>query len=194
MLEPLFNFLSLFQKLSIPDRELIAKNVSFKTVKESEVLLKEGRTAREMFFICDGVLKIVHSDDKGDDVIHYFLRENQFCTILKSFTEDIPSKDRIQAACDTTVIVFEKNKLYALYKALPFFQNLLNKIIQQSLVDKIEITNSYLGKDASTRYQKFIISQSDIALRVSQTDIASYLGITKQSLSRIRKQFNENAF
>jgi CRP-like cAMP-binding protein len=63
----------------------------------------------------------------------------------------------------------------------------LDNITKQALLNKIALRNSYIGEDATTRYQKFIVQQSNIALRVSQTDIASYLSITKQSLSRIRK-------
>jgi len=54
-------------------------------------------------------------------------------------------------------------------------------------LDKIQVRNSYLGEDASLRYRNFLLRQPDIALRVSLADIASYLGITQQSLSRIRK-------
>jgi CRP/FNR family transcriptional regulator, anaerobic regulatory protein len=187
MFDPLFNYLELFQKISLQDKEIICQHIAYRKVKEAEVLLQEGKQAKEMFFICKGVLKIVSISGKGNEVIHFFLSENQFCTILKSFTENTPSSDRIQAACDTEIIVFKKDKLHSLYHALPYFRNLLDNITKQALLNKIALRNSYIGEDATTRYQKFIVQQSSIALRVSQTDIASYLGITKQSLSRIRK-------
>ncbi|MNY40990.1 hypothetical protein D3C86_1757710 [compost metagenome] len=62
------------------------------------------------------------------------------------------------------------------------------QIAQKSLMEKIYTRNAYLGVDATSRYLKFIEEQGDIALRVPQSIIASYLGITPQSLSRIRKQ------
>jgi len=61
-------------------------------------------------------------NQKGNEVIHFFLAENQFCTILKSFNENIKSNDRIQAACDAELIIFKKDKLHSLYNALPYFQ------------------------------------------------------------------------
>lgn len=187
MLEPLFTYLELFQKIPSQDKETICQNTTFIKVKEGEILLQEGKVAKQMFFICKGILKIVSISDKGNEVIHFFLSENQFCTILKSFTESVVSTDRIQAACDSEIIVFQKDKLHSLHNALPYFKSLLDNITKQALLNKISLRNSYIGEDATTRYQKFIVQQSDIALRVSQTDIASYLGITKQSLSRIRK-------
>ena len=187
MFEPFFNYLELFQKIPLQDKQAICQNVECKKVKEGEVLLQEGKLAKEMFFICKGVLKIVSISDKGSEVIHFFLSENQFCTILKSFTESTVSTDRIQAACNSEIIVFQKDTLHSLYNTLPYFKNLLDNITKQALLNKIALRNSYIGEDATKRYQKFIVQQSNIALRISQTDIASYLGITKQSLSRIKK-------
>ena len=187
MFEPLFIYLELFQKISPRDKGIICQNITYKKIREGEVLLHEGKLAKEMFFICKGVLKIVRINDNGNEVIHFFLSENQFCTILKSFTDSVRSSDRIQAACDCEIIVFQKDKLDYLNNALPDFKNLLDNITKQALLNKIALRNSYIGEDATARYQKFIVLQSNIALRISLTDIASYLGITKQSLSRIRK-------
>jgi CRP-like cAMP-binding protein len=187
MFESLFNYLELFQKIPSQDKDFICKNIEYRKLGEGEILLQEGKVAKEIYFICQGVLKIVSISDKGNEVVHFFLSENQFCTILKSFTVSIPSADRIQAACDTEIIVFQKEKLQGLFDALPHFKEIFDHIITQALIDKVELRNSYLGDDATARYQKFIVQQSNIALRISQTDIASYLGIKIQSLSRIRK-------
>jgi CRP-like cAMP-binding protein len=65
---------------------------------------------------------------------------------------------------------------------------LIDRITYQRLLDKIQIRNAYLGQDSATRYKLFMEQEPDIALRVPLKDIASYLEITPQSLSRIRKQ------
>lgn len=190
MFESLFNYLELLQKITSEDKITIAQNLTYRAVKEGEILFEEGKIANEIFFVSKGVLKIASITDKGNEVIHFFFSENQFCTILKSFTENTIATDRIQTACDTEVIVFDKNKLLTLYDSLPYFEDMLDNIFKQALLNKVELRNFYLGEDATARYQKFIVRQSNIASRVSQTDIASYLGIAKQSLSRIKK----NAF
>lgn len=120
-------------------------------------------------------------------MIQFFLKEHRFCTILKSFDDGIPANESIIAACDAALIVLSKDKLLQLYQKLPYFKDLTTNIFQQSLLEKIKVRNSYMGEDATTRYQKFISQQPDIALRVSLNDVASYLGVTQQSLSRIRK-------
>lgn len=187
MFESLFNYLELFQKINPDDRNIIAENIEFKKVREGEVLLEEGKLANEIYFVCSGVLKILNINDKGNEVIHFFFGENQFCTVLKSFTENKASADRIQAACDAEVIILRKSNLLSLYDSLPYFKKNLDSIFNQALLDKVELRNFYLGQDATSRYQKFIERQPNIASRVSQTDIAAYLGIAKQSLSRIKK-------
>ena len=187
MSNPLTDYLQLFGNIPADDQETILAATTFRTFKEDDILAGSGRICRDFFFICKGVLRIVSENDKGNEVIHYFLKENQFCTILHSFTNQVPTSESIQAACDAEVIAFQYDSLYELYKRLPYFEALMNRIVQQGLLDKINMRNAYLGEDSTTRYQQFMIRQPDIALRVSMSDVASYLGITRQSLSRIRK-------
>ncbi len=66
-------------------------------------------------------------------------------------------------------------------------KELITNITQQTLLEKIRVRNAYMGEDAATRYEKFLAKQPEIALRVPLGDVASYLGVTPQSLSRIRK-------
>jgi CRP-like cAMP-binding protein len=188
MLEIFYGYLDLFQKMTLEDKKSIAQNLQYRTVKEGDILFKEGKIANEIFFVCKGVLKIASVTDKGNEVIHFFFSENSFCTILKSFTESIVSTDRIQAASDAEIIVLGRSNLDSVINDLPYFKKMLDTIFQEALLNKIELRNYYLGEDATSRYQKFITRQSNIASRVSQTDIASYLGIAKQSLSRIKRK------
>lgn len=187
MFDPLFNYLQLFRPISAEEKAVIGSYAQHRIVKEGDTLLEEGRTARELFFICEGILKIVKLNAKGNNVTQFFLKENQFCTILNSFRTGVPAEESILAACDATLIVFTKEDLLRAYEAIPYFQNLLESIKQQTLINKIQVRNSYQGEEAAVRYQKFLLLQPDIALRVSLADVASYLGITPQSLSRIRR-------
>jgi CRP-like cAMP-binding protein len=185
------NFLITYLQLLAPipegDQKLIMASFRKRIAREGEYLFEGGSVCTEMFFICSGVLKITVSGEKGTDITHYFIKENQFCTILKSFDNGVNALENIVAACDAEVLAVSKRELLALYQKLPYLKTMIDQITQQRLLDKIQLRNSYLGKDAATRYKLFIMQQSDIALRVSLQDIASYLEITPQSLSRIRK-------
>jgi CRP-like cAMP-binding protein len=187
MTTPLIDFLRLFRFISAEDEQLISASFEHQFFKEGDALFTSGHICRKMFFICKGVLKIIVQNEKGSYVTHYFLKENYFCTLLNSFTNEVVAKESIQAACDTEVLAISKPELLLLYKKLPYLNSLIDQITQQALLDKIQIRNAYLGQDSTTRYRLFLMRQPEVALRVSLVDIASYLGITPQSLSRIRK-------
>jgi CRP-like cAMP-binding protein len=187
MFQNFVNYLKLFKNIPQGDIEIIEHELSYRKVADGEVLFNEGEICREMFFICKGVLRIVKLNEKGNKMTHFFLKENQFCSILNSFNNNVAATEGIESACDAEFIVLKKQKLLGLYEKLPYLKELINGITTQALLEKIQIRNAYFNEDAATRYKNFLLRQPDIALRVSLSDIASYLGITQQSLSRIRK-------
>jgi CRP-like cAMP-binding protein len=190
MSNKLISFLQLFRHISLQDQEVISNAFEARTFEEGDYLFKGGNVCRQRFFIVEGVLRIVMHNEKGNEVTHYFLKENQFCTILNSFNNQVPAQESIQAACKAYVLEISHAKLMALYEQLPYLKSLIDDITQQALLDKIQIRNAYLGQDSTTRYRLFMMRQADIALRVPLSDVASYLGITPQSLSRIRKNIH----
>lgn len=187
MSNQLISFLQLYKVIPEKDQELISSAFDYKKFQEGSYLFEGMKLCRELFFICNGVLRIVMHNKEGRELTHYFLKEYQFCTILNSFTNEVPAPESIQAACDAEVLVISKARLFALYEQLPYLKVLIDEILQQSMIEKIQLRNAYLGLDSTARYQEFLKRQADVAVRVSLNDIAAYLGITPQSLSRIRK-------
>jgi len=156
-------------------------------VKEGEILLHKNRQAQEMFFICEGILKILVTNSKGVDIVYFFRSENQLCTLLDSFINHIIAEQSVVAACNATLITFTRAQFSTICNSVPFFNDMIHKIMQQELINKVKIRSEYLGEDATTRYHNFLSRQPEIATRVSMQDIASYLEITPQSFSRIRR-------
>lgn len=180
-------FLNQFKEIPQADFNLICEQLQSRKMKAGDVLLAEGRIAKDLFFVVNGILKIVSSSEKGNEVIQFFVKENRFCTILYSFNDEVVSREGITAATDGKLLYFSKPKLERLYEQLPYFRDLIESITHKALVDKIQFRNSLMGEEASVRYRKFLSLQSDIMQRVPLSDVASYLGITQQSLSRIRR-------
>lgn len=190
-MNPLIAYFQLFQSIPEQDQEVIAAHFERKTYREGDLLTTGGKVCHEMFFVCTGVLRILNTTEKGIEVTHFFCKENQFCTILQSFMEETPAEASIQAACDAEVLAITKSRLLALYQQLPYVKEWIETHHQQRLMEKVRIRNTYLGEDAESQYKLFIMQQPDVALRVPLKYIASYLGITPQSLSRIRKNITE---
>lgn len=187
MTNQLIAYLELFHAISDDDKTLISTAFESRSLTEGDYLFYPDRICKQLFFVCNGILRIIVQNGKGVQVTHFFLKENQFCTILKSFNNQTIAVEGIQAACDVEVLAISKSRLLVLYERVPYLKSLIDQIIQQALLDKIELRNSYLGLDATARYKLFIMQQSNVALQVPLSDVASYLGITQQSLSRIRK-------
>ena len=184
------DYLQQFRPISPADRDTILSCFTPATVEEGRFLSREGRICTQLYYICSGILRIVSTSDKGTDRTHYFYKENQICTILKSFEEGSIADAGIQAACDAEVLVIARPRLDELITALPWLKDILDRVFQRQLLEKVETRNAYLGVDAETQYKLFVERQPEIALRVPMKDIASYLGITPQSLSRIRRNIH----
>ena len=184
----LTSYVEALRVISVQEKAVLESDFQPIKMAEGEELFEGGKTCNLLFFICKGVLKIHSTNERGVDVIHYFYRENQFCTILDSFNEGRFTEVKIQAACDAEVLQISKLKLYALYDRLPFMKDIVDRAMQQGLLEKVRLRNCFLGQEAADQYKLFVAQRPEIALRVSVKDIASFLGITPQSLSRIRKQ------
>ena len=174
---------------NIPDADtgLIASAIERRTYQESDYLFKAGKVCREMFFICKGVLRVMVINEQATEVTHFFLKQDQFCCILNSFNNQVIGHESIQAACDAEVLVISRKNLDELYSQIPYLKEVITQITHQGLMDKIALRNSYLGYDSTDRYKLFLTQQPLVASQVQLSDVASYLGITPQSLSRIRR-------
>ena len=132
MFQSFVNYLKLFKNIPQGDIDIIEQELEYRNASEGEVLLDEGQVCKEMFFVCKGVLRMAY----------FFLKENQFCSILNSFNNNIPAIEGIEAACNAELIVLKKQKLLSLYKRLPYLKELITSITTQSLLDKIQVRNS----------------------------------------------------
>ncbi|MDP9075954.1 MAG: Crp/Fnr family transcriptional regulator [Bacteroidota bacterium] len=190
-MNPLIAYLKLLKYISPEDEQIITSHFELKNFKEGDYLFKgDGRVSREMFFVCKGVIRIVSVNDKGIELTHFFYNENKFCSILQSFNNEVPTPAAIQASCDAEILVISKSRLMDLYQQLPYMKEIIDNLNQLHLIEKVNVRNTYLGEDAENQYKLFIMQHPDIAMRVPLKDIASYLGITPQSLSRIRKNLS----
>lgn len=158
-----------------------------RTAAEGEWLTSPHAVCEELFFIEQGVLRLVDQSGPGQEVTHSFRCEGQLCTLLTSFEQQVPTHLRIQAACPVQVLVISHARLAALNQQLPYLPQILLRLIRHELTEKLAMQRAYLGQDATARYRTLLARQPEVAQRVPQRMIASYLGITPQSLSRLRR-------
>ncbi|MCB0630537.1 MAG: Crp/Fnr family transcriptional regulator [Saprospiraceae bacterium] len=149
------------------------------------------KIANEIAFVEKGVLRVYAIDPEGNEVIKYFVRENQFAVDLDSYYSVTPGKDAFQAVVDSEIYTIHKQVIARLCEEIPNLYIFLKSITEAQLLNKIK-DNDFLNFGTSkTKYLEFVKRYPELVQRVPQQYIASYLKITPQSLSRIRRELME---
>jgi len=165
----------------------ILKHCKTKYVKKEEFLLRENELSQNTFFVEKGLLRQFSIDKKGKEHTLHFAPENWFVTDRESAYFNQPSKYYIQALEESEVILIDENLIQDLSCRVPSFSEFNNRLLHNHIRHLENRINLLLSAPAQERYLKFIAMYPDILLRVPQVMVSSYLGITPESLSRVRK-------
>ncbi len=175
-------------QLSDEELEMIREVTIVRKLRKNQYLLQEGDIWRFNAFITRGCLRTYSVNDKSNEHIINFAIENWWIGDRESLLNGTPSRFNIDAIEDSEVLLISKDNFAMLTKSIPQFQDLVNLIIERSFVASQNRINSSISHSAEEKYKNFMEKQAHIALRVPQHMVASYLGITPETLSRIRKQ------
>lgn len=186
-MESLINYLLLFGKLDQPQIDLIKSNVEEVVLKKNDYFSEAGKIAKQVAFVKKGILRVCFYNNKGKEITRYFIDENHFAVDLNSFTYKIPSSEYIQSITDSKLIIFSTEALKELSPKIDCWDRIINKITEKSLIEKVNRISPMLSEDAKSRYLNFLDKFPQLANRIPLSFLASYLGITQSSLSRIRK-------
>ena len=158
-----------------------------KKVRKGDFLLREGETARYSIFVSSGCLCTYTIDDTGKEHILQFSPENWWTGDM-NFTSNVPSQCFIEALEDSEVLLTELASIQKLNNYIPESAALYQAALQKSVAAKNQRIVSALSASAEERYNDFLKKYPSLLQRVPQHMIASYLGISPETLSRIRKQ------
>ncbi|MBL3547879.1 MULTISPECIES: Crp/Fnr family transcriptional regulator [Chryseobacterium] len=170
------------------DIDAILPKLEIIQLKKKDYLLHEGQISRSMRFIAEGSLYAYHIDEKGKENITQLGIENWWVNDLYSYLSELPSRMFIRANEKTTVIQISKNNLELLYKEVPAISEFWRLKMQSAYVTLQERTFEHSRVDAYTKYRTFVTTYRNIEQRFPQYMIASYLGITVEYLSYLRKK------
>ncbi|GAB3246864.1 Crp/Fnr family transcriptional regulator [Larkinella harenae] len=186
-MEALINYLLQFSNLNQQQIDLIKSKVVFKEIRKDGYFHEAGKIPREIIFLTEGVMRVCYYNNKGDEITKYFIDENNFLADINSYNQEIPSTEYIQAVTDCTYFVFSKNAMKELSMTIIEWDAIVAKITAKGLADKVNKISPMMAEDAKERYLSFLEKFPQLANRVPLSYLASYLGITQSSLSRIRK-------
>jgi CRP-like cAMP-binding protein len=165
-----------------------------KKVAKNEFLLREGEICLDTFFVEKGLLRMFSLDKNGKEHVIQFAPENWLISDRSSLNFNEKSKFYIEAIEDTEVYILGNDFFTKIIENYPHIAERNDLLLQKHIRNLQNRVNSLLADTAEERYMNFIKMYPDILLRVPQWMVASYLGITPESLSRVRKELARKNF
>jgi CRP-like cAMP-binding protein len=186
-MEELINYLLQFGQLNQQQIDLIKSKIKSVELKKDDYFSEAGKIPKQVAFIAEGILRVCYYNNKNEEITKYFIDENNFAVDINSFSTQIPSSEYIQAITDCKLYVFSREALAELSQTIIGFDDIINQITTKSLIEKVNRISPMLAEDAKSRYLSFLENFPKLANRIPLSLLASYLGITQSSLSRIRR-------
>ena len=184
----LFDNFNKYARITESDFELIEKVLAKRFVKKRRPLLTEGDISRYIYFIEKGALRSFTVDKDGVEHIIQLGLEDHWIGDLFSFITQVPGNVSIEAIEDSEILLLPHHELETLYGQVPALERYFRQLFQRAYVSLQQRLSSTVSQNAEERYRLLVNDFPQIAARIPLIYIASYLGITPESLSRVRKQ------
>lgn len=166
----------------------ISKVFRMQSVPAKTVLVSEGQVADELYFITNGLMRLFYTTDSGNEITGFIFSENMFAASLESFLVQQVSLQTLETLEKTELLILSRKDLMLLYEQVPISNIIMRKVMEQRFVASQQILSSYILYKPEERYLQFTQKFPSLLQRVPQHIIASFLGITPVSLSRIRNR------
>jgi len=185
----LINYMKRFTE--IPDSELtsIAEDVDLQSFKKGTILLHQGDIPEKCYFVLKGCIRQYSVDEEGRENTFNFYTEEQFIAIFNHHSEDKTSRYSLGCLEDCVLVVGELSPDQGAYDANPAMEAMIRKMIEANVGEVNDSFARFVASKPEDRFKALLQNRPDLIDRVPQHQLASYLGITPESLSRIKKRF-----
>ena len=184
--QPLIEYFKNYLPLNDEEINLLTERVTQRQIKRRQMILQEGFVCTHYTFVEKGCFKMYGIDEKGTEHNLRFAVENDWIADLGSFYSEKPSKLFIEAIEPSTILQIEKQDLLYLFTNVPKFDRNFRVIVEEKFIELQNRLLQSFSSNAHQRYLSFLEQYQELALRLPNTQIASYLGITPEFLSKIR--------
>lgn len=189
--EPLLEYLERSFPLRQGEKELVKAKFQSRLFRKKQYVLQEGDVCTQLNFVVRGCLRAYKIDDKGNTHILQFATENYWINDLGSFHGVKPSLLNIDALEDTVVLQINRDELISLYQQAPKFDRIFRVLIENAFIRLQERVLQNISSTAEERYLTFLELYPHLTNRLSQIQIAAFLGLTPEFLSRLRNFRNK---
>jgi len=181
--------------LPMPDAQVndIVSLFKERLLSKNDLFVKEGKVCNQYGFIKDGFLRAYTFDLEGNEVTTAFFSENQIVVDIFSFFKRVPAGESIQALTDCTLHCINFEEIQNAFHSLPQFREMGRGILVNAYAQLKQRMLSMLHQAAEQRYAHLLQTNPEVFQHAPLKNIASYLGVTDTSLSRIRREFSKNS-
>ncbi|QGY42502.1 cyclic nucleotide-binding domain-containing protein [Maribellus comscasis] len=187
MKKALNEYIKQYVHLSKNETEAIEKILTHKKIHKKELVAETGKACTKVLFIEKGYFRFFHLDTNGNEITSDFYFAPSFITSYTSFITGEPSFVNVQAMVDMEVLEFQRSELYELYSLYPAIERLGRLIAEEVAITSERHLFLLLNQTAEIRYKTLLKKNPEYVNTIPLQYIASYLGITKETLSRMRK-------
>ena len=187
-IKPLLNYIAKYVTLTNTEVDFLTSRLSSRKYLKGQYILQQGDISQTECFIISGCTKMFYLDDNGQEHIIMFSIEDWWTSDLGSFISQTPSDFNVQCLENTEIIQFSYNNIEEIFSKIPKLERFFRKIIEKAFVASQKRIIRNFSLTAKERYIIFRNNYPKIEQRIPQYLIASYLGITKEFLSKIKSQ------
>ena len=187
MRNKLVDYFARIMPLTDEEAKAIAASMLIKEFKKGAVLLEEGQISTEAYFVLEGCVRQYYLVN-GEEKTNNFFTEEQWVISLNSLSNGTPANHFFVCSEDTILVVGNEDKENNLYKRFPKFETISRKVMEKVFMEQQQLMELYLTDTPEERYLKLQNSRPDLFQRIPQYQLASYIGVKPESLSRIRKR------
>ena len=189
-MDKLKTYLQALTPMSDNEFEDSKRNFSRVYLKKGEFFVQQGRICKQIAFVNRGSLRTYYFNDKAEEITACFRTEKSLTSSYKSFILQEPSLLSIVAIEETELIVIDYDKLQELYKTSIAWQNIGRLVAEREYINMEQYASVLNNESAKEKYLRLIDEQGEILQKANVEHIATYLGVTRRTLSRIRQEIS----
>ncbi len=177
--------------LSDEETKAIEDSMKVRRFRKGTVLLEQGQVSVDTYFILEGCIRefvVTNGEEKTTN----FFTEDMWVISLTNFTPNSPANYNLVCVEDTTVSIGNEQEAQNMFKRFPRFETISRVVMETYFAEQKKILTSYLTDSPEQRYLNLLKTRPDLFQRIPQYQLASYIGVKPESLSRIRKRISLN--
>ena len=187
-IQPLLNYIKNYISLTKEEAQFLNSKVTYRKYLKGQYIIQQGDVCKYECFVIKGCTKMFHVNEEGQEHILMFSIEDWWTSDMGSFITQTPADFNVMCLEPTELVMFSHDSIEELYAQIPKLERFFRQIIEKAFVASQKRIVRNFSLSAKERYLYFKNQYPKIEQRIPQYMVASYLGITKEFLSKIKKQ------